>query len=67
MAAAHQPQASLSFDREYTSTSMPSWKRDAAAAAAVGDCGSGGRRIWLKRNFDSGCQLEGHVGLVKSR
>lgn len=52
ISAHHHPHASLSFDRENTSTSMPSTNAGGAAVS------SGGKRTWLNRNLDSFCQLK---------
>jgi hypothetical protein len=50
--AFHQPHASCSFAREYTSISWFSVKSDFPGTP------SGGRRTWENGNFDSGCQLK---------
>lgn len=52
MSAHHHPQASRSFDRENTSTSIPSVKTGVTTGS------SGGNRTWLNKNFDSFCQLK---------
>lgn len=52
IAALHQPHDSLSFDREYTSISIPSTN------APWPGLSNGGSRTLLKRNFDSSCQLK---------
>jgi hypothetical protein len=50
--AFHQPHASCSLAREYTSISWFSVKSGFPGTP------SGGRRTWENGNFDSGCQLK---------
>lgn len=52
MMAFHQPHASCSLAREYTSISWFSVKSGFPATP------SGGRRTWENGNLDSGCQLK---------
>jgi hypothetical protein len=52
MMAFHQPHASCSLAREYTSISWFSAKSGFPVTP------SGGRRTWENGNFDSGCQLK---------